>query len=50
MFKENVPLPEDVELKELQALKIVQEKMSWQWKKIISLTLEQEVSLVMKLI
>lgn len=43
MFKENVPLPEDVELKELQALKIVQEKMSWQWKKIISLTLEQEM-------
>lgn len=44
MFKENIPLPEDVELKELQALKAVQATMCWKWKKIISLSLEQEVS------
>ncbi|XKL69364.1 hypothetical protein PGB90_007133 [Kerria lacca] len=41
--KENVPLPEDVELKELHCLKIVHEKLTWNWKNITSLTIEQEV-------
>lgn len=45
VFKEKIPLPEDVELKDLQSLKAVQEKMHWNWQKIISLNLEQEVSL-----
>jgi len=44
IFKEIVPLPEDVELKDLQSLKSIQEKMCWKWQKIISFNLEQEVS------
>ena len=46
-FKEIIPLPEDVELKDLQCLKAVQEKRCWKWRKIISLNLDQEVSVAL---
>lgn len=41
--KETTPLPEDVELKELQCLKPIHDKLVWKWRNIISLSLEQEV-------
>lgn len=43
--KEIIPLSEDVELRELQALKSVHEQMCWKWNKIVSLSENEEVSI-----